>query len=111
MRSFASLRRRGDFSRLRQRGRRLPMGCGTLYRADPAPDDRLPVVGISVAKAVGNAVVRNRVRRRFAAIFHEELAGQAPIRLLLIARPQAAVTPFAELGRQVRAALGPGLAR
>jgi ribonuclease P protein component len=108
MRSFASLRRRGDFSRLRQRGRRLPMACATLYLGGPAAGDGQPLLGISVAKTVGNAVARNRVRRRFAAVFHEVLASAPPMRLLLVARPDAAATPFADLRAQVEAALGSG---
>lgn len=111
MRSFASLRRRGDFSRLRQRGRRLAIGPGTLYQADPLAGDRLPLVGISVSKAVGNAVVRNRVRRRLAAIFHEALAGAAPVRLLLVVRPDAAAAPYVQIRSQVQAALGLGNGR
>ena len=111
MRSFASLRRRGDFSRLRHRGRRLAIGPGTLYRTAAAVDDRLPLVGISVSKAVGNAVVRNRVRRRLAAIFHEALAGASPVRLLLVVRPDAAAAPYAETRIEIQAALGSGSRR
>ena len=104
MRRYASLRRSADFARLRQRGRRITTGALTIYRADPHPADRLALVGISVGKPVGKAVVRNTVRRRVAAILQEALAGRR-LRLLVIARPQAAETPFAQLRNDLQRAL------
>ncbi len=105
MRAFASLRRPVDFSRLRQRGRRVAMDAFTLF-SDSSRADPLSVVGISVSKAVGIAVTRNRVRRRFAALLHETLTGRPPRRLLIVARPAAAQVSFATLRDQLRAALG-----
>lgn len=100
MRRFASLRRRADFSRLRRRGRRVATPSLTVYASDAAPGDRRPVVGITVSKAVGNAVVRNRVRRRLAAIVHERIGGRR-LRMLLVALPQAAAEPYAGLREQI----------
>ncbi len=104
MRRYASLRRSRDFSRLRQRGRRIATGALTVYRADPYPSDSLSVVGITVGKPVGGAVVRNTVRRRVAAILREALAGRR-LRLLVVARPSAATTPFAQLRNDLERAL------
>jgi ribonuclease P protein component len=106
MRSFASLRRTADFSRLRQRGRRTATANLTVYRADAAPKDERPLVGITVSKSVGTAVIRNRLRRRLAASLHDLLSSQARMRLLVIARPSAAALPFAALQDELRRALG-----
>ena len=104
MRRYASLRRTAEFSRLRQRGRRFAAGALTVYRAEPLSSDRTSVVGITVAKPVGKAVVRNKVRRRVAAILHQLLDGRR-IRLLVVARPAAADAPFDQLRNELERAL------
>ena len=106
MRRFASLRRRGDFARLRQRGRRLATPSLTIYEARPAAGDAQPLVGITVGKAVGGAVVRNRLRRRIGAIVNDVfVAGKPHVRLLIVAKPGAADLSFADLRMQVQRAL------
>jgi ribonuclease P protein component len=104
MRRYASLRRQGEFTRLRQRGRRYASGALTIYRAEPLRSDRAAVVGITVGKPVGKAVVRNKVRRRVAALLHHMLAGRR-LRLLVVARPSAATAPFAQLRNELERAL------
>ena len=104
MRSYASLRRSWEFTRLRQRGRRIATGALTVYRAYPLPQDMTSVVGITVGKPVGGAVVRNTVRRRVAAILREALAGRR-LRVLVVARPGAAAAPFAQLRNDLQRAL------
>jgi ribonuclease P protein component len=64
-------------------------------------------VGITVSKAIGNAVVRNRLRRRVKAFLDRTSFGGAPHRdVVLIARPGAGEAEFAavaaELGRFFR---------
>jgi ribonuclease P protein component len=47
-------------------------------------------IGITVAKTVGNAVVRNRLRRRVKAMLDRSTFGTPPHRdVVLIARPGA----------------------
>ena len=104
MRAYASLRRSGEFNRLRSRGRRIATGALTIYRADAFASDQRSVVGITVGKPVGGAVVRNTVRRRVAAILREALAGRR-LRVLVVARPIAATTPFATLRNDLQRAL------
>jgi len=104
MRPYASLRRTADFSRLRQRGRRIAAGALTVYRSEPYKADQTSIVGITVAKPVGKAVVRNKVRRRVAAILRELLAGRRQ-RVLVVARPAAAAAPFAQLRNELERAL------
>ncbi len=104
MRPYASLRRAAEFSRLRQRGRRYAASALTVYRDEPLRADRTSVVGITVAKPVGKAVVRNKVRRRVAAILQQMLAGRR-LRMLVVARPAAAAAPFAQLRNELERAL------
>ncbi|HEX8805447.1 MAG TPA: ribonuclease P protein component [Candidatus Aquilonibacter sp.] len=104
MRRYASLRRTAEFSRLRQRGRRFASGALAVYRSEPYASDRTSVVGITVAKPVGTAVVRNKVRRRVAAILRDLLTDRR-MRLLVVARPAAAIAPFGQLRNELERAL------
>ena len=62
--------------------------------------------GFVVSKAVGNAVVRNKVRRRLRHLVRP-LLGDLPEGSLLVVRalPKAAEAPFATLGADLEAAL------
>jgi ribonuclease P protein component len=68
-----------------------------MYRGDALPGDVGSLVGITVNKSIGKAVVRNRVRRRLAAIVNDALAGHPPMRLLVIPQPAAAQAGFTAL--------------
>lgn len=105
MRRFASLRRTGDITRLRQRGRRTATANLTFFRGDAAPADISPLVGITVSKSVGNAVVRNLLRRRLAAAIHDVLPEQIHLRLLVVARPSAATLSYSALRDEVAGVL------
>ncbi len=103
MRAYASLRRRGDFARVQRRGQRR---AGTAFVALTLAAHDRSRVGITVAKTVGNAVVRNRIRRRVKAILDRSSFGSPPHRdVVLIARPGAAGLDFdalsAEIGRLI----------
>jgi ribonuclease P protein component len=76
---------------------------------------RAPRVGFVVSKAVGNAVVRNRVTRRLRAIAAPQLGGiPAGVDVVVRALPPAAGASFVELeaeagrllARSVRVAAG-----
>ena len=60
---------------------------------------------MTVGKAVGTAVVRNRVRRRVKSILERLLAG-APVDVVVVARPGAGEATFAALQAELGAALG-----
>jgi ribonuclease P protein component len=107
MRRFASLRRRADFARLRQRGRRIATQTLTLYLTDALPNDATSLVGITVNKSIGKAVVRNKLRRRLSAILNDALAhARRRMRLVVVARPAAGAAGFAALHDEVTSALG-----
>ena len=71
--------------------------CGAGCRRVPEPGPR---VGFVVSKAVGNAVTRNRVKRRLRHLARERLDVAARRAAVLVVRalPAAAAASYAELG-------------
>lgn len=57
------LKRRAEFLRVASKGRKVPVH-GLVLQALPREDDAAVRIGFTVTKKVGNAVVRNRTRRR-----------------------------------------------
>ena len=74
-----------------------------------ARDDGDPVMGIgfTVTKKIGNAVVRNRMKRRFRALAREILpeAGVSGADHVLIGRAGGLERDYALLGSELRKAL------
>lgn len=100
------MRRSADFERAVRRGARA--GRNTLVvhlvtRTDPGPG---PAVGFVVSKGVGNAVTRNRVKRRLRALATERL-GTLPADADLVVRAlaPAAEADYATLGAELDGAL------
>ena len=108
------LRRREDFAAAVRRGRRAgrPLLVVHLYsplRRDPhaagetAPPTR---AGFVVSKAVGGAVVRNRVKRRLRHLVRDRLSAFPPGSLVVVrALPGAGTAEYAQLARDLDAAL------
>ena len=97
------MRRRADFSAAVRRGsragRRLLTGH-LLGRGDDG--DPPPRVGFVVSKAVGKAVVRNKVRRRLRSIARGYLPSLPGGSLLVVrAHPQAATARQADLAAEL----------
>jgi ribonuclease P protein component len=96
------------FSSATRSGRRAGTATLVLHLAvSETPADTAPRVGFVVGRGVGNAVVRNRVRRRLRHLLGARLEA-LPDGSLLVARalPAAAEASYAVLGRDVDRALG-----
>ncbi|RFB78666.1 ribonuclease P protein component [Methylovirgula sp. 4M-Z18] len=100
-------------------GRRCHLPPFTVQMAAHAPDS-LPRFGLTVTKKVGNAVVRNRIRRRLREVLRlTDLPAQKGHDYVVVAREAALHAPFAALQEALRQALvrlphaksGPGNAR
>ena len=85
-----------------RRGRRAGSSSLVVHLwVDPDAGDAPAAVGFTVSKAVGTAVVRNRVKRRLRHLVREQLAvlDGLPGRPALVVRaqPAAAATSYAAL--------------
>jgi len=100
------MRRRRDFTAAVRRGsrsgRKLLAGHLLVPAAGAAGDDCPPRAGFVVSRAVGNAVVRNRVRRRLRVLVREYLSSLPRGSLLVVrAHPQAATASQADLAAEL----------
>jgi ribonuclease P protein component len=101
------LKKRRDFLRA-QKGRRQNTGLFSLQavRREP-PDGEGPRIGLTVSKANGNAVRRNRIRRRLREALRRQ-AGDLPALAfedyVIVARPATLSASFEMLAREVHAA-------
>ena len=93
------LRRNGDFCAVREQGRRIDCGVFLLpWRVRPAGPPANPRVGVVASRAaVGNAVQRNRAKRRLREIYRRHQALVPPgLDLVLTARIALLRLEFAE---------------
>lgn len=106
------LRRREDFAAAVRRGRRagrpllvVHLRSGTDPHV-PGETDPLARAGFVVSKAVGNAVVRNRVKRRLRHLIRDRLVLLPPGSLVVVrALPGAGEAGHDELARDLDTAL------
>jgi ribonuclease P protein component len=111
----ARLRRRADFTAVVRGGFRAGGPVLVVHLSPPAPTASpaaSTTAGFVVSRAVGPAVVRNRVRRRLRHLTRAHL-GRLPVGAALVVRalPAAASASSAELDRQLGDGLGTALAR
>jgi ribonuclease P protein component len=94
-----TLRRRSEFLAVGRGARLVRQGFvlqGLLAGGERS--SRPPRFGFTVTKKIGNAVVRNRIRRRLrAAVRQAALHAAAGADYVLIARPAALTLPFERL--------------
>jgi ribonuclease P protein component len=105
--SPARLKRRAEFLRVAAKGRKAAthgLVLQALRRDDQAPAR----IGFTVTKKIGNAVVRNRTRRRLKEAARLELAGSpvSGVDLVLIGREGTRARDFLQLRDDFRRALG-----
>jgi len=89
------IRRRGEFQRVFDAGRRAHGRYLTIIAApSPGPDSRL---GIVASKKLGGAVVRNRAKRLIRQVFRTETAPDRPSDLVIIPKHAALQVVITEL--------------
>lgn len=95
------LRRAADFQRVVRRGRRASTDTLVVH-ALCEEGGRQPQVGFVVGRRVGNAVTRNRVRRRLRHLMRDRVGG-LPGGMLVVARANtsASSADFHRLGRDL----------
>ena len=92
------IRKRGDFDRLRRNGTRVridSLWCSSV----PDQCSTSPKVAFAIGRAVGPAVVRNRLRRRLRALLNE--VHLAPGLYLIGGTPQLSELTFDQLSTLV----------
>ncbi|MCT2398110.1 ribonuclease P protein component [Novosphingobium mangrovi (ex Huang et al. 2023)] len=102
---YAILTRRSDFLAANRGLRVARPGFVLLANANGGQGQR---VGITVTKKIGNAVVRNRMKRRFRALLRDVLPGHglADTDHVLIGRENGVERDFGLLREELVAALG-----
>jgi ribonuclease P protein component len=100
------LKKRAEFLRAAKSGRKVAVP-GLVLQALPRDDDAPARIGFTVTKKVGNAVVRNRTRRRLreAARLLLRQVQVTGTDLVLIGRDQTRKRNFALLIEDLRQAL------
>jgi ribonuclease P protein component len=104
------LKRRADFLLAAAKGRKAPMP-GLVLQARERGDTAPVRVGFTCTKKLGNAVARNRAKRRLREAARLALPGDAlaGVDVVLIGRDKTAARPFPLLIDDVRHALARAL--
>jgi ribonuclease P protein component len=107
MRGYSVIKKRSDFLAA-NRGKRYATPGFVLLVRDRQDDNPAIRLGITITKKVGNAVIRNRMRRRFRALAQEMLAdkGKAGADHILIGRDSGIERDFDALRADMVKALG-----
>jgi ribonuclease P protein component len=97
------LKKRAEFLAVASKGAKAPMP-GLVMQLMPRADDAPFRVGFTVTKKVGNAVVRNRTKRRLREAVRLALDPEAHrgFDMVVIGRSGTAERPFTDLMEDVR---------
>jgi ribonuclease P protein component len=100
------LTRRAEFLRAAAKGRKAPMP-GLVLQALRREDAGPARLGFTVTKKIGNAVIRNRTRRRLKEAARLVMAARpvAGVDLVLVGRAGTRGRPFTALQEDLRRAL------
>ena len=110
-RKVGRLKKRSEFLAVAAASNRRCAMPGLVLQARPAQGEAEPAVriGYTATKKIGNAVARNRARRRLKAAAHDVLyRGEGeprPSELVLVARQGTIDRPYGELVSDLKTAL------
>ena len=101
-----ALHRSAEFIRLQRRGVRVESAHFVLYAGKLEDDAGRSRLGVTVSRRIGNAVVRNRVKRRVREIFRGRIRTAMPagVSMVVIARAGAGSLASAAIGAELDAA-------
>lgn len=101
------LRQSREFSRLKETGQRIIVGC-IIANWGAAPGERSRL-GVVTHRGLGSAVARNRARRLLREVYrlHQHQL-RIPVDLILVARKSIVSKPFAGVEEDVLRALRRG---
>ncbi len=102
MAGFSRLKKRAEFLAVAGRGRKHARGALLVQVLPQSGETRL---GFTATKKLGNAVVRNRAKRRMRAAARLELATTTGHDIVLVAREAIRLNSFIELRADLRAAI------
>ena len=99
------LRQNRDFTRVRQKGERLVLGC-LIANWHKLPDGKTPKLGVVTSKKIGGAVIRNRARRLLRESFRlHQHEISSPVELVLVARNSIAGKGLADVEKDFLGAM------
>ena len=104
--SFAAadrLHRSAEFLRLQRNGVRFQSPHFVLYAGSLDHEPERSRLGVTVSRRIGNAVVRNRVKRRVRECFRKVMRTELPPRtsIVVIARGSAGALESAAIGDEL----------
>lgn len=107
MPTIDTLKKRTDFLSVSKRGRKFVTKHMILLNARREDGGESARVGLTVTKKMGNAVVRNRIKRRLRAACREIMPeyARAGTDYVIIARASLYTIPYADITENLRFAL------
>jgi ribonuclease P protein component len=101
------LRKRSSFLLVQQHGHRIAGRTLVLYAMSRRDGMATPAgrLGITVGRRVGNAVIRNRIKRWLRESYRR-LASRPDVDIVAIAKPTAANSTFQATSLELRSLLG-----
>lgn len=103
--AVARMKKRADFVAVQTSGRSKAASAFVILAI---PGGTELTVGYTASKKLGNAVERNRAKRRMRAVVHEvtkALQDLPPARVVLIARHSVLTSPFLKMVESLKVAL------